>query len=173
MRGQGHTPAAHFPRERPGTHFRGGWVGSRAGLDRCGKSRLHRDSIPGPSSPYSVDIPTTLPDPPNRNEYQEYCLDGKGGQYVRLTLPPSYDNCRRNAGYSPDCWLQPNWWLQVSPRKVLRPAISTQVFSWFPCAQKQMLRRFPRFQVATTCFSYSTPDLNLVVTNFMFCLHVK
>jgi len=25
--------------------------GPRAGLDRCGKSRPHRDSIPGPSSP--------------------------------------------------------------------------------------------------------------------------
>jgi len=25
-------------------------------------------------------------------------------------------------------------------------------FSWFPSAQKQMLRWFPRFQVATTCF---------------------
>ena len=43
-------------------------------------------------------------------------------------------------------------------------------FSWFPCASKQMLRWFPRFQVATTC---SPPDLNLVVTNFMFCIHVK
>ena len=39
-------------------------------------------------------------------------------------------------------------------------------FSWFPCVYKQMLRWFPRFQVATTY-------LNLVVTNFMFCLHVK
>ena len=46
-------------------------------------------------------------------------------------------------------------------------------FLWFPCVYKQMLRWFPRFQVATTCFSYSPPDLNLVVTNFMFCLHVK
>jgi len=46
-------------------------------------------------------------------------------------------------------------------------------FSWFHCAYKQMLRWFPRFQVATTCFSYSPPDLNLVVANFMFCLHVK
>ena len=46
-------------------------------------------------------------------------------------------------------------------------------FSWFPCAQKQMLRWFPIFQVATTCFSCSSPDLNLLVTNFMFCLHVK
>ena len=46
-------------------------------------------------------------------------------------------------------------------------------FSWFSCVYKQMLRWFPRLQVATTCFSCSPPDLNLVVTNFMFCLHVK
>ena len=26
-------------------------------------------------------------------------------------------------------------------------------FTWFPCVYKQMLRWFPRFQVATTCFS--------------------
>jgi len=46
-------------------------------------------------------------------------------------------------------------------------------FSRFPCVYKQMLRWFPTFQVATTCFLCSPPDLNLVVTNFMFCLHVK
>ena len=46
-------------------------------------------------------------------------------------------------------------------------------FSWFPSVYKQMLRWFPRFQVATTCFLCSPPDLNLVVTNFIFCLHVK
>ena len=46
-------------------------------------------------------------------------------------------------------------------------------FSWFPCVCKQMLRWFPRFQVATTCFSCSPPDLNLLVTNFIFCIHVK
>jgi len=46
-------------------------------------------------------------------------------------------------------------------------------FSSFPCVYKQMLRWFPRFHVATTCFSCSSPDINLVVTNFMFCLHVK
>ena len=28
-----------YPRERPGTHCIGGWVGPRAGLDGCGKSR--------------------------------------------------------------------------------------------------------------------------------------
>ena len=48
-------------------------------------------------------------------------------------------------------------------------------FSWFPCACKQMLRWLPRFQVATTCFSRSPPDLNLnlSVTSFIFCSHVK
>ena len=28
-----------YPRERPGTHCIGGWVGSRSRLDGCGKSR--------------------------------------------------------------------------------------------------------------------------------------
>ena len=46
-------------------------------------------------------------------------------------------------------------------------------FSWFPCVYKQMLNWFPRFQVATTCFSCSRPDLNLFVTKFIFCIHVK
>ena len=39
-------------------------------------------------------------------------------------------------------------------------------FSGFPCVYKQMLRWFPRFQVATTCFSCSPPDLNFLVTVF-------
>ena len=38
-------------------------MGLRAGLDRCGKSRPYRHSIPGPSSPLAVAIPTTLPGP--------------------------------------------------------------------------------------------------------------
>jgi len=43
------TSLALYPRGmRPGTH---GWVGLRAALDWRGKSRLHKDSIPGPSSP--------------------------------------------------------------------------------------------------------------------------
>jgi hypothetical protein len=45
------TPWPLYPRERPDTHCIGGWMGLRAGLDRSGKCRLHRDSIPGPSSP--------------------------------------------------------------------------------------------------------------------------
>jgi len=33
------TPRPFYPRERAGTHSIGGWVGCRAGLDGCGKSR--------------------------------------------------------------------------------------------------------------------------------------
>ena len=58
-----------------------------------------------------------------------------------------------------------------------RPAIGhlDTGFSWFPCVYeyKQILRWFPRFQVATTCFLCSPPDLNLLVTNFIFCKLVK
>jgi hypothetical protein len=44
-------PGCLYPRERPGTHCTRSRVGPRAGLDRCGQSRPHRDSIPRPSSP--------------------------------------------------------------------------------------------------------------------------
>jgi len=43
------TPRPLYPRKRPGTHCVGGWVGSRAGLDACGKSRPKWVSIIGPS----------------------------------------------------------------------------------------------------------------------------
>jgi len=45
------TPWSLYPRERPGTHCTGGWVGNSAGLEGCGKPRPYRDSIPVPSSP--------------------------------------------------------------------------------------------------------------------------
>jgi len=41
-------------------------------------------------------------------------------------------------------------------------------FSWFPCVYKRMLRWFPRFQVATACFSCSPPDLNFLDPYFIF-----
>ena len=43
-------------------------MGPRAGLEGRGKSRPHRDSIPGPSSPYRVAIPTTLSGLPKAGE---------------------------------------------------------------------------------------------------------
>jgi hypothetical protein len=51
-----HVPAA-LSLDRPGTNFRGGWVGPRDCLDWYGKSRPHRDSIPrtvqAVASPYT------------------------------------------------------------------------------------------------------------------------
>jgi hypothetical protein len=48
--GQRHAPAVLPPGKKPGTHCIGGWVGPRAGLDGCGKSRPHLDSIPEPQT---------------------------------------------------------------------------------------------------------------------------
>jgi len=65
-----------LPLQRPDTYFTGGWVGPRAGLNGCRKSRSpspHRDSIPGPSSPQSVAIPNTLSRPTlNHTTSEEY-----------------------------------------------------------------------------------------------------
>jgi hypothetical protein len=49
------TPRPLYPRERPGAHCTGGWVGIRAGLDGCGKSRSHLHSILGPPSLHRTD----------------------------------------------------------------------------------------------------------------------
>jgi len=46
-------------------------------------------------------------------------------------------------------------------------------FSWFHSVYKLMLRWFLSFQGATTCFSFNPPNLDLLVTNFIFCIHVK
>ena len=48
--GQQHAPAALYPRERPGTHFTGGWVGHMAGVDGL-KISSPPGFDPGPSSP--------------------------------------------------------------------------------------------------------------------------
>jgi hypothetical protein len=49
--GKRHSPAASPPGKGPGAHNTGSWVGPRAGLNGCGKSRSYRDLTPGPSSP--------------------------------------------------------------------------------------------------------------------------
>ena len=58
--GQQHAPAAFYPRERTGTHFTGGWVSPRAGLDGRKISSSSGFDL-GPSSPWSVARPTELP----------------------------------------------------------------------------------------------------------------
>ena len=53
------TPRPLYPRERPGTHCTGGRVGPKAGLYRCGKSRLQ----PGfdPRTVQSIESRYTIP----------------------------------------------------------------------------------------------------------------
>jgi hypothetical protein len=60
--GQHHAPA-DLPSEKTRYPLFRSWVGPRAGLEECGKSRPHWHSIPGPSSPYLGAIPTELPLP--------------------------------------------------------------------------------------------------------------
>jgi len=56
-------PAALYLRERPGTHCTGGCVDIRACRDRCGKSRIYRDSILDRPARSSAAIPTEPPGP--------------------------------------------------------------------------------------------------------------
>ena len=70
------TPRTLYPRERPGTHCIGGWVGPRALLDECGKSHSHRDTVPGPSSSYWLAAPTGLSRPTVFNPLIYVCRAG-------------------------------------------------------------------------------------------------
>jgi hypothetical protein len=57
-------PGRLYPRERPGTHCTGGWVGPGASLDRCGKScptRIRSPDLPVHSeSLYRLRIPGSI-----------------------------------------------------------------------------------------------------------------
>jgi len=57
---QRHAPAA-LPRERPGTHSTGDWVGPRVGMDGGGKPGLNRDSIPIRPARSVVAVPSEIP----------------------------------------------------------------------------------------------------------------
>ena len=48
--GSASRPGRYLPHEIPVTHCARGWVGSRAGVVECRKSRPNWDSIPRPSS---------------------------------------------------------------------------------------------------------------------------
>ena len=55
------TPRPLYPPEkRTNTHFIGGWVDPKTGLDKCGKTHPYRESILKLASPKQVAIPTEL-----------------------------------------------------------------------------------------------------------------
>jgi len=94
--GQLHAPAALYLRERSGTHFTGGWVGPRAGLDGRNISSPLGFSIPDRptrsqslyrlSNPvrtiymYKIHVYTTL-----LLRVAAYCTPSSGRNYVFLT----------------------------------------------------------------------------------------
>jgi len=61
---------------RPGTHCLGGWVGPRAGLDRCELeiSFLHGCSKSAPYSAQQLAAPTKLSQPPVSNRFFNYMI---------------------------------------------------------------------------------------------------
>ena len=97
--GQPHAPAAINPRERPGTNCIGGWVGPRASLEGCEKSRPDRDSIPGPSSPQRVVIPTELSRPLLNNWYRVY-TEGKTAGPWRSPPPHLAPKLKKEYNYT-------------------------------------------------------------------------
>jgi len=50
-----HTPSTLTSLKKFSTHYTGGWVGHRAGLDGCKQSCPHRNSFPTPSSLHTTD----------------------------------------------------------------------------------------------------------------------
>jgi hypothetical protein len=75
-----------YPQERTGTHCTGGWVGPRAGLEVCEKSRSHRDFF------FFFFLLTTLsPD-----------LQPVAGRYTDWAIPAPY----LTRTYSKLTWLQ-------------------------------------------------------------------
>ena len=66
------TPQQIYPLERPGTYFIGGWVFPRALWKDKENLSPHRDSIPGPSSPWRVAVPTELSRPTYIDLESEY-----------------------------------------------------------------------------------------------------
>ena len=90
MSGQQHAPAALYPRERPGTHFTGGWL-APGPVRTGGKSRPHRDSIPDRPARSSVAIPTELPAPQQKQHTVtklegEFCETNETENEIEMTV---------------------------------------------------------------------------------------
>ena len=113
------TPWSFYSWEEPGTHHAGGWVGLEAGLEGQQKSRLHRNSIPGPSSPKPIAIPTTLSQPPfnactGANFLLTYLyhffvvLNSVAGISTRYGVDDPRIESRWERGF-PEPFARPNW----------------------------------------------------------------
>jgi hypothetical protein len=100
---QRHAPAALPPGKRPDIQCRRGWVDPRAGLGGCGKSRSHRDLMPGPDRPARSDSLHRLSYSGQfiHNKYihevifvKNYCQDDR---YISFELPIQRDKGKGKA----------------------------------------------------------------------------
>ena len=101
--GQSFSPAALPPGKRVGTHYIGGWVGPRAGLDGRGKSRPQCDLIPEPSSPYPAAIPFTQRKAINyKFYYSVYMQEERLPKLIMEWIPEE----RRKRGRPRKTWME-------------------------------------------------------------------
>jgi hypothetical protein len=118
-------PRSFYPQERPDTHRIGGWVGTRAGLDGCGKTCPHWFSIPGPpiilaasKFRFSRDIDAS------KLRFPLVSVPSDKHQYTTLRW-------RTNACFFPDFFFHVNWTPHsVSfPRHLSRDRFSHLIFA--------------------------------------------
>ena len=93
MSGQQHVPAAFYPQEGPVTHFTGGWVGPRAGLDGRKISSLP-GFHPEPSSPSQSLYQLSYPAHDAVQSYTQKLKnsDASNGHAARTQFPPLLRN---------------------------------------------------------------------------------
>jgi hypothetical protein len=75
-------------------------VSPRAGLDACGKSRPQRDSIPAPSSPQRVAVPTDLSQLTYYLDTYDISVTTAYGISNRRELLPAFVRNVRTAAYN-------------------------------------------------------------------------
>ena len=102
---QRHAPVALPPGKTAGTHC----IGSRAGLDGCGKSRSYRDSIPGPSTPQRVAVTTELSQPSKK------CIS-----HIMKTMAIPLNPSALNLVYTVITKPHPTWSLTLEEERRLR-----------------------------------------------------
>jgi len=117
------TLRPHYPRERSDSHCIGGWVSPKAGLGGVRKFSLHRDLIPGPSSPYWVVIPTTLyigkvkplstPFERSRCIFVLLIILGTRWSFIANSRAGHFTCGRDNVSYSPGAWVGLNNHMEV------------------------------------------------------------
>jgi len=86
------------------------------------------------------------------------CYDIKGDRGITVVKVL----CYKSEGH----WFDPSWCQWIF-------AISTQVFLGFPVPKSKCWDGSQDPKLPLRASHVANPELNLVVTNFMFCLHVK